>query len=83
MRVTVTSKGRTVTASYQGGAYIDLSFGGGPVMEVINAYDYAKGEARIKLSTSAVRAQVKEWIRENDEEWPEWYECYREEARYY
>lgn len=82
MKVTVFNKGRMVTASYQGGPYIDLSFGGGPVIEVINVYDYEKGGPRIKRSVAAVRAKVREWIEDNDTEWPEWYAGYMEQSRY-
>lgn len=90
MRTRVTDKkGRVVVATYEGGAYIDLDIGArGHVVEVINVYDYEKGESELDRTVldnygsprTAVRQSVVDWIESNDEEWPEWYEGYLENS---
>jgi len=82
--VMVQDKGRRVRADYQGGAYIELTFGafGFKPTEVINVWDYETDTAQIPNTTAAIKAAVFEWIASNDEEWPEWYEGYLENARY-
>ena len=82
--VIVQSKGRVVRADYAGGAYIDLTFGhtGHQPTEVINVWDYATGKAEIDQSSVEIRTKVREWIADNDIEWPEWYEGYLENAGY-
>lgn len=56
-----------ITATYHGGAYIDLHFGNadGPAFEVINVWDYAAGKARIAFRQSAVADRLAEWIDDN------------------
>ena len=43
-----------VVATYHGGAYIDLSFGGWHPSEVINVYDYATGKPEIPFTEAGV-----------------------------
>ena len=80
----VRDKGRLIRADYEGGAYIDLTFGseGYHPTEVINVYDYAAGSSEIENTHDAVRAEVKTWIASNDDEWPTWYADYLENARW-
>lgn len=56
-----------VFGSYQGSAYIDLSFGvpNRPI-EVINVFDYEKGEPRIENSDDAVEQAMEEWLADLD-----------------
>ncbi len=80
--VTKQDKGRMIRGDYSGGAYIDLTFGStayAPI-EVINVYDYAKGETTIPCTNRGVRRAIEDWIEEQDAEWPEWYKCYLENA---
>lgn len=85
IRVRVTSRGRTVTGEYVGGAYVELYFG--PYLrtpiEVINVWDDETDESQIQVRRSDIKAEVVSWIEENDKEWPEWYEEYLENASYY
>ena len=79
VHVLVRSKGRLIRADYEpGGSMIDLSFGteGYRPIEVINVYNYATGQAEVKLDRDTVREQVREWIADNEQEWPGWYEGY-------
>ncbi len=90
MYVTIHSKNRILRADYEGGPYIELTFGhtGFKPTEVINVWDYETSKpqdpALRDLSTQrkAVRKHVKAWMAEMDSEWPEWYEGYLENARY-
>lgn len=90
MYTTVTSKGRSVRADYEGGAYIDLTFGGGShnPTEVINVWDCVTNESTIDYelessnhSRRGIRQAVREWIASNDIEWPTWYEDYLENGK--
>ena len=76
------SKGRMIRGDYAGGAYIDLTFGSSAYKptEVINVWDDAAGEAMIPCTNRGVRRAIEDWIDEQDAEWPEWYECYLENA---
>lgn len=86
MITTLTSRSRTISAEYMGGAYIELSFAGSSVpFEVINVYDYAKGESTLwtegmspQTRRAALRQEVSSWIDVQDSEWPEWYKGYME-----
>jgi hypothetical protein len=88
LTVHVVSKGRIIRATYSGGPYIELAFGGllKPT-EVINVWDAEAGRAEPHMmdgdrpSAKGVRIEVSEWITVNDEEWPEWYEGYLENAK--
>lgn len=83
-----------IRADYAGGPYIELTFGseGYRPTEVINVWDYEKDQAEPPLNLwgqmthsaarQGVRNHVYHWMREMDEEWPEWYEGYLENARY-
>ena len=77
----------TVTASYHGGAYIELGFGGHAPTEVLNVWSYEDGGPTGEfsrwdnLSSSdrhhALTFEVQSWIRGLVEEgWGDWYECY-------
>lgn len=90
--------GVLVRADYAGGPYIELTFGseGYHPIEVINIWDYETDRAEPPFDfwtddptpivaasqRAALREAVKEWMRTQDEEWPEWYEGYLENARY-
>ncbi len=90
----MTHRGRTFDATWEGGAYIDVRFGGyGPPTEVINVYDYEKGEVEIPFEQSALRRTLKRWVfaqdieaedwaREHDQPVDDWYAAYIENARY-
>lgn len=85
-------------ADYAGGPYVELTFGseGYHPIEVINIWDYETDKAEPPFDTwvsqpspimaaaqrSALRTLVKNWMADQDEEWPEWYEGYLENARY-
>lgn len=71
-----------VYASYQGGAYIDLTFGRpGTPTEVINVWNDTTQKG-IPVSQKSITAAVQEWIEETERECPEWYEGYLENARH-
>lgn len=71
-----TSNGEKIVA--QGGAYVELFFGGHPIpSDVINVWDYEKGERARVIETPFDLAQiVAEWIAETAAEDPDWYETY-------
>ena len=73
-----------VTAEYMGGAYVELYFGHyrRTPTEVINVWDDEANTASIQVRRPDIKRVVEEWIASNDEEWPEWYEGYLENARY-
>lgn len=77
-KVSITSKGRDVRAEWPGGAYVNLYFGGHSVpSEVINVYDHATGDVDPRVHTVVgLREIVREWIADNDVDWPEWYDGY-------
>ena len=91
---TIRSKGRLIRADYEGGAYIELTFGseGYTPTEVINVYDYSTGQPEQPFddwdnlsaleARRAIREEVQAWIADQEKEWPEWYEGYIENARY-
>lgn len=56
-----------VYGTYQGSAYIDLSFGvpNRPI-EVINVFDYEKGLPTIEHSDDAVELAMAEWLADLD-----------------
>lgn len=78
--ITNRKRGRLVRADYEGGPYIELTFGseGYHPTEVINVWDYEAGEPTIDLENvrEEVRREVREWIADNDRDWPEWYTEY-------
>ncbi len=90
-----THRGRDFDATWEGGAYIDVRFGGTPTpTEVINVYDYEKGEVEIPFEQSALRRTLKRWVFAQDieaEDWAreqggiavhDWYASYVENAIY-
>lgn len=77
-----TFSGSIVSAEWNGGAYVDLFFGGhtAPV-EVINIYDYTGATWDRRVQTPAgLRQIVREWISDTEAEWPEWYGVYLENS---
>ena len=56
-----------IYGTYQGGAYIDLSFGvpNNPI-EVINVFDYEKGCAVIEETDDAVGLAMETWLADLD-----------------
>ncbi len=89
-----THKNRSFAATWQGGAYIDVRFGGySQPTEVINVYDDEKGENMIPFDQRALALALKRWVLEkdaeaegwaqdNDEPVDDWYAAYVENARY-
>lgn len=68
-----------VTARWHGGEYIDLGYSQNQgedgidgddfhAYDVINVWDYAKGEPRIPRSLDAFKARVDEWVAAQDDE---------------
>ena len=58
----MTMGGRSITGTYEGGAYIDLYFTGSEVaFDVINVWDYATDKPTIENTHSAVREEMQEW----------------------
>ena len=57
-----------VYGSYQGSAYIDLSFGvpNRPI-EVINVFDYVKGSPKIENTDDAVEQAMTDWLADLDQ----------------
>ena len=90
----LTHRGRDFDATWEGGAYIDIRFAGdSQPTEVINVYDYAKGEVEIPFVQSELKKELKRWVDTQDqesEEWArdngqsvdDWYGAYVENARY-
>ena len=77
-------RGCIVRADYQGGPYIDLTFGHKEYQptEVINVWDYEADKPEIECVQSAVRETVHNWIVIQDAEWPGWYQGYLDNASY-
>ena len=84
----VTRHGKTVRGDWAGGPYIELSIGteGYAPVEVINVWDYESDEVRGGLDywkapwgliRHFMREQITEWVKEQEAEWPEWYEEYQ------
>lgn len=72
-----------IEAMWNGGAYVELGFGGYPAVEVINVYDYATGTYDARVYTAeGLRYIVREWARQTQAEWPGYYESYVENSRY-
>jgi len=77
-RTVVTPNGSRVTiegSAIAGGAYVDLTFNGGPPVEVINVWDYDAGRSEFAGGDRALGLIIAEWIRQQDE-WPEFAEVY-------
>lgn len=84
----VTVDGKKIRADYQGGPYIDLTFGseGYKPTEVINVWNYESGSAEPPFgrwdemgnleAKGAIRDAVKNWVREIESGWEGWYEGY-------
>jgi len=72
--------GGILRADYWGGPYIALTFGHHhpDSTEVINVWDYEKGEPTVEFNVDAVRKRVLDWIEEHATEDPRWYEKYLE-----
>ncbi|MCL1598578.1 MAG: hypothetical protein M3094_05305 [Actinomycetia bacterium] len=81
-RINITRGNQLVTATYGGGAYIDLGFGGMYPVECINVWDDETGRPEIEKTVKDVRRTVKEWMKTQDKEWPEWYDGYIENSRF-
>lgn len=81
----------TLYAQWQGGPYIDLTFSReiyatawikpNPT-EVINVWDYEKSAPEVPFEQRYLAIVVEDWMKDQDEEWPEWFEGYLENARY-
>ena len=65
------------TATYRGGAYIDLHLLG-QCIEAINVLDYATGEYMIEPTQEAVARELADWLDENADNLG----AYIEHARY-
>jgi hypothetical protein len=90
----LTHRGRDFDATWEGGAYIEVRFAGfRQPTEVINVYDYEKGEIEIPFEQRALQkalkrwvleqdAEAQDWARENDQPVDDWYAAYVENARY-
>lgn len=76
---------RVIHARYPGGPYITISFGRNNPSgdEVINVWDDETDRPEIPFSTKGVVDAVRNWMARMDEEYPEWYEDYLENARYW
>lgn len=58
----------TVFGSYEGGSYIQLSFGvADSPIEVINVYDYEKSVPKISPTHEAVHEVMTEWLKEQSD----------------
>ena len=89
-----TYRGRSFDATWEGGAYIDVRFGGTPTpTEVINVWDYETDKPYIPFTQNALHKALKRWVFEQDneaEDWAreqdqpvdDWYAAYIENARY-
>lgn len=53
---------------WSGGPYIDVSEPGRTAMEVINVWNYERGEAEIAFTQKNLSAKVTEWINEYGKE---------------
>jgi hypothetical protein len=89
MFVALTHGDRVIRADYNGGPYIELTFGrlDFKPTEVINVWDYDAGVSTVAEDDSAaVLTEVLAWIASHeapgDDQWPTWYEDYIENARY-
>jgi hypothetical protein len=61
--VILTTNGGKVQAVYNGGAYIDITFGEREhATEVINVYDYAEGKSNIPTTAKAVERELIRWL---------------------
>lgn len=66
-----------VTATWHGGAYIDLAFAHhAQAIEVINVWDDEHDEATIPFSGDALTDTVLDWIHEQQRHDADWYENY-------
>jgi 16S rRNA C1402 N4-methylase RsmH len=77
--VTLHTDGRTIRATYGGGPYVDLTFGGAAhATEVLNVWDYRAGAPVIDNTPDAVRAALMAWVEDMDADpsWPSWHEDY-------
>ncbi len=68
-----THRGRSFDATWEGGAYIDVRFAGTATpSEVINVYDYEKGEVEIPFTQHDLQKALKRWVFEQDNEARDW-----------
>jgi len=77
-RTVTTPNGQRVTiqgSALAGGAYVDLTFNGGAVVEVINVWDYASGRSEYGGGSRALGTIIAGWITDQ-EDWPEFAEVY-------
>lgn len=64
-RVQLVSRQGPWKATYEGGPYIEVWHESKSYpLDVINVYDYAKGEPEIAFEQSAVRRELRHWINE-------------------
>lgn len=80
-----TFSGRIVSGEWNGGAYVDLFFGGQSApTEVINVYDYASGTYDQRVKTpKGLRSVIREWVTDqNESDWTSWYEDYVRNGSY-
>lgn len=61
---------RTLHFQWHGGPYIEVGFSLSKPVEVINVWDYAKGEPTIARTRRAFAAAIDSWIAEYDEDNP-------------
>ena len=69
------SRVRITATAAAGGAYVDLSFNGGPVVELINVWIHEDACSEFQGGTTQLGAILEEWINDQ-EEWPEFAEVY-------
>lgn len=75
---TDTFGGRVISGEWNGGAYVDLFFGGFTApAESINVYDYATGTCDHRVHTpNGLRSIIREWAADTAAEWPDYYAAY-------
>lgn len=57
----------TITATWHGGPYIDLSMdGGASAYDVLNVWDYERGEASIPFTADVLAVQLAEYLGTED-----------------
>lgn len=67
--VVLTTDQGSISATYQGGAYIDIRFGENEnPEEIINVFDYEAGRPYIENTTAKVREALIEWLKEEHPE---------------
>lgn len=62
--------GVPVLATWEGGAYVDVSFAGRHPADVINVWDDAAGRAQIPFEQDALEAVLQEYVDDPERDWP-------------